>query len=231
MGKLMPEGSSAEAALPEALLRTEAYPYPVRRPRLITTHISWILVAGRFAYKLKRPVDLGFVDYSTRDRREHYCQEEVLLNRRLTRDVYLDVVPIVQTPDGIRVGGDGAVIDHAVRMRRLPQQRRDVGLHVVGGGQQERHDDDVLDSLRHQAFECGCDVRRAESQMCQDGDQPGSLRPNLCDQRFEHRLRVRLPAAVRDCQQRRDAHDNARKVTVLPVRSRGGIGSAPKRFV
>ncbi|HEY8837036.1 MAG TPA: AAA family ATPase [Dehalococcoidia bacterium] len=123
MGKLVLDDDRAEAALPEALLRSEAYPHAAQRPRLITTHISWILLAGRFAYKLKRPVDLGFVDYTTRDRREHFCQEELLLNRRLTRDVYLDVVPIVQTPAGIRVSGDGAVIDHAVRMRRLPQQR------------------------------------------------------------------------------------------------------------
>lgn len=113
---------SSGTGLPDALLRLQAFPHRVARVRLIATHISWLLLAGRFAYKLKRPVDLGFLDYSSAKRRECFCHEEVRLNRRLTRGVYLDVVPIVRTAAGARIGGEGEVIDYAVKMRRLPQR-------------------------------------------------------------------------------------------------------------
>jgi hypothetical protein len=104
------------------LLHPNAFPHRVGRITLLTTHISWVLLAGPYAYKLKRPVDLGFVDYSTKERRERFCHEEVRLNRRLTQGVYLGVVAVVRTASGVRLGGDGEVIDHAVKMRRLPQR-------------------------------------------------------------------------------------------------------------
>jgi hypothetical protein len=90
----------------------------VEHIRLITTHISWLILAGQYAYKVKRPVNFGFVDYSTMTRRQMFCQEEMRLNRRLTNGVYLGIVPIVRTNAGVRFGGVGDVIDHAVRMQR-----------------------------------------------------------------------------------------------------------------
>lgn len=88
---------------------------------LIETHISSVILAGEFAYKLKKPVDFGFLDFSTRAQRETFCREELRLNGRLAPQVYLDVVSVGGTVDAPVIGGPGAVIDHAVRMRRFPQ--------------------------------------------------------------------------------------------------------------
>jgi aminoglycoside phosphotransferase family enzyme/predicted kinase len=104
------------------LLDPRAYPHPVDRVDGLTTHISQILLAGDYAYKLKRPVSFGFVDFSSLDRRRFYCEEELRLNRRLAPQLYLDVVPIVYAHDRVRVDGEGQVVDYAVRMRRFPQR-------------------------------------------------------------------------------------------------------------
>jgi aminoglycoside phosphotransferase family enzyme len=87
--------------------------------QVVETHISWILLAARHAYKLKKPVRLSFVDYSSLEARLHYCQEEVRLNRRLAPTLYLDVVPVTGTPAQPTLGGAGPAQDHAVRMLRF----------------------------------------------------------------------------------------------------------------
>jgi uncharacterized protein len=100
--------------------------YPVPRPSvvtLVTTHISWVFLTDREVWKLKRPVDYGFVNYTTLERRRHCCEDEVRLNRRLAPDVYLGVVPVRLGPRGHWFGADGAIVDYAVRMRRLPDER------------------------------------------------------------------------------------------------------------
>ncbi len=101
----------------EALRDPQAYPYPVvQQIEVVETHISWIFLTGEFAYKLKKPVNLGFLDFSTLERRKHFCEEELRLNRRLCPDLYLDVLPVTE-PDGkIRIGGDGEAIDYVIRM-------------------------------------------------------------------------------------------------------------------
>lgn len=106
-----------------ALLRPDAFPHPVGDLRLIETHISWVVLTGDYAYKIKKPVEMGFLDFSSLESRRHFCGEELRLNRRLARELYLDVVEI--TDDGGRpsVGGDGEVVDYAVRMRQFDQRR------------------------------------------------------------------------------------------------------------
>ncbi len=105
-------------------------------PELITTHISWLLLDKEAVYKIKRPVKFSFLDFTTLARRKLFCEEEVRLNRRLAPDIYLGVVPV--TSDGgkgagsVRLGGKGAVIDYAVKMRRLPQDRRMDALLEAG---------------------------------------------------------------------------------------------------
>lgn len=108
-------------ALIHGLLKPRAYPHPVSNVELIETHISWILLAGEFAYKIKKPVELGFLDFSTLERRHHYCLEELRLNRRLVPSLYLDVVSIVGPVDRPRVGATGDPIEYALKMRRFPQ--------------------------------------------------------------------------------------------------------------
>jgi aminoglycoside phosphotransferase family enzyme/predicted kinase len=106
----------------EALSDPAAYPDPVERVELIETHISWVFLAGQWVYKVKKPVDLGFLDFTTLERRRFFCEEEVRLNQRLTRDVYLGVVELTGA-DRLRIGGPGPVREVAVKMRRLPDDR------------------------------------------------------------------------------------------------------------
>ena len=89
---------------------------PVRR---IETHISWVLLTGTLAYKLKKPVRLPFLDFTTLAARRHACAEELRVNRRLAPELYRDLVDVVETPNGARFGGDGTVVDVAVRMERF----------------------------------------------------------------------------------------------------------------
>lgn len=112
-----------EETLLKSLLQPGAYPDPTGDVCLIQTHVSWIFLAGKFAYKIKKPVDFGFLNFSTLDRRMFYCQEEVRLNRRLCPEIYLGVIPLRATAAGAAFHGDGPVIDYAVKMIRLPAER------------------------------------------------------------------------------------------------------------
>lgn len=103
------------------LLTAGCYDHPVSRIELLETHISWVILTGSFVYKIKKPVNLGFLDFSTLEKRRHYCEEELRLNRRLAPRIYLAVVPVSGTPDQPRFGDDGDVIDYAVKMRQFPQ--------------------------------------------------------------------------------------------------------------
>lgn len=93
---------------------------PGQRVDLIETHISWVLLAGSQAYKVKKPVKMGFLDFSTRDARRRACLEELRLNRRLAPGLYIEVVPVTGTPGDPRLTPEGEPIDYAVRMRRFP---------------------------------------------------------------------------------------------------------------
>ena len=110
-------------AIVHELLRPEAYPHPATNGtnlELHETHGAWVILAGPYAYKLKKPVNLGFFDFSTRERRDADADAEVRLNRRLAPQVYLGTVNVVERDGAIRVGGEGRVLERAVWMRRLP---------------------------------------------------------------------------------------------------------------
>jgi len=95
------------------------WPHPVEGVRVIETHISWVLLTGSFAYKIKKPRDLGFLDYSTLAMRKHFCHEELRVNRRFAPALYLDVVAISGTATAPVMDGDGVAIEYAVRMRQF----------------------------------------------------------------------------------------------------------------
>lgn len=97
-----------------------SYDHAVGRVQLIETHISWVLLTGEYAYKIKKPLDLGFLDFSTLALRQHACADEVRLNRRLAAEVYLGVAAITGSPDAPRLNGRGATIEYAVKMRQFP---------------------------------------------------------------------------------------------------------------
>jgi len=110
-----------------------SFPHPVDDLQRLETHISWIFLTGKFAYKIKKAVDLGFVNYTTLEQRKHFCELEVELNRRFAADLYLGVVPIWRTPHGLRFGdvpgeatslppaADDSPVEYAVKMREFPQ--------------------------------------------------------------------------------------------------------------
>ncbi len=104
-----------QARLVAALRDPACFPHTVDSIEVIETHISWVILTGDYAYKIKKAVDLGFLDFATLARREHFCREEVRLNRRLAPDWYLDVVPITGEVDSPRIGGSGEPIEWAVR--------------------------------------------------------------------------------------------------------------------
>jgi aminoglycoside phosphotransferase family enzyme/predicted kinase len=105
----------------EELLSASAYPHAVTRLTLKQTHLSWVVLTGGFAYKLKKPVRFDFVDASTLERRRHLCQEELRLNRRFAPELYLDVVPITREAGRLKVGGSGEPLEYAVRMREFAE--------------------------------------------------------------------------------------------------------------
>jgi aminoglycoside phosphotransferase family enzyme/predicted kinase len=109
----------SEPTLIAALRRPDAYPHAVGPVRVAETHISWVLLTGDFAYKIKKPVDFGFLDFSTLAQRRFCCGEELRLNRRLAPDLYLEVVPITGEPARPRIGGAGAAFEYAVKMRQF----------------------------------------------------------------------------------------------------------------
>jgi uncharacterized protein len=101
-------------------MRPDAYLHDCDRIELVETHISWVLLTGTFVYKIKKPVDFGFLNFSTLSLRHHYCEEEVRLNRRFAESLYLDVVRITLSDGVARFGGDGEPVEYAVRMRQFP---------------------------------------------------------------------------------------------------------------
>ncbi len=111
--------------LPEivkTLLDPKIYPHRPERVELVQTQMSFVFLAGDYVYKVKKPVNLGYLDYTTLDRRQYYCQKEVELNRRLCPEVYLDVVPITRDKGNISLGGGGEIIEYSVKMRNLPRE-------------------------------------------------------------------------------------------------------------
>jgi uncharacterized protein len=105
-------------ALVRGLLDPAAYPHETESIELIETHISWVLLTGPYAYKVKKPLALPFLDFSTLEQRKHFCDEELRLNRRLAPQLYLDVVPIGGRPDAPRIGAKPA-IEYAVKLRQF----------------------------------------------------------------------------------------------------------------
>lgn len=104
-----------------ALQDPQAYPHPTGPITLLETHISWVLLTGSFAYKIKKPVSLGFLDFSSLEKRRHFCQEELRLNQRLAPELYLGVVEVHGPPEQASLLGPGPVVEVAVRMHQFEQ--------------------------------------------------------------------------------------------------------------
>ena len=105
-----------------SLMHPDQFDPPPKKCVLIETHISWVILAGSYAYKIKKALDLGFLDFSTLEKRRFFCEEELRLNKRLAPDIYLSVVPITGSVEQAQWGGEGKVIEYAVKMRAFPQE-------------------------------------------------------------------------------------------------------------
>ena len=108
--------------LKKALLDPGIYPDNPREIRWVETHISLVFLTGKHAYKIKKPVDFGFLDFTSLEKRKFFCEQEVNLNRRLAPDIYLGVLKITERDGKVSFDGDGKVIEYAVKMEQLPEE-------------------------------------------------------------------------------------------------------------
>ena len=106
----------------EALMKPETYDEDPGSVELIQTHISFIFLTRSFVYKVKKAVNLGFLDFTTLEKRRFFCKRELELNRRLCGNMYLEVVPINKS-DAIKIKGEGKTVEYAVKMKRMPQEK------------------------------------------------------------------------------------------------------------
>ena len=129
MAELEVDYERARRLVAHLLAHPEALPFPAEAPRLVETHISWVLLCGEDVLKLKKPVHMGFIDFSTLARRDRCAHEELRLNRRFAPELYLDVLRITGTPEAPTVGGEGALLETAVHMRQFdPDGQLDVQI-------------------------------------------------------------------------------------------------------
>jgi aminoglycoside phosphotransferase family enzyme len=109
-------------SLRTALLDPKIYPDRPRKVEFIETHISLVFLTREYVYKVKKPVDFGFLDFTSLDKRKYFCEQEVKLNRRLSPDIYLGVAEITFERDRISFNGKGHVEEYAVQMKRIPEE-------------------------------------------------------------------------------------------------------------
>jgi len=108
----------------KALMKPEAYDEEPGRIELVQTHISFVFLTRNLVYKVKKAIDLGFLDFTTPEKRRFYCEKELELNKRLCEDMYLEVVPINRSNASfIKIKGDGETVEYAVKMKRMPEDR------------------------------------------------------------------------------------------------------------
>ena len=104
----------------DRLMAEGQFPDDMVDSKLVETHISWVILGKRFVFKIKKPVTYSFLDFSMPEKRKYYCEREILLNRRLTGGIYLDVQPLREVSSRFFIGGEGGtIIDFAVRMQKI----------------------------------------------------------------------------------------------------------------
>ncbi|MGZ5006949.1 MAG: bifunctional aminoglycoside phosphotransferase/ATP-binding protein [Methylobacter sp.] len=145
---------------------------------IIETHISWVLLTDAYVYKIKKPVDFGFLDFSSLEKRRFCCNEELRLNKRLASDLYLEVVPITGTTDRPKLGGTGTAIEYAVKMIRFPP-----GQLLSEYAKLDRLNRDEIDQLADTV----ADFHEAIARTDQDSPYGDSLNiKHWFDENFDH---------------------------------------------
>ncbi|MGB5309222.1 MAG: hypothetical protein WBN45_09985, partial [Arenicellales bacterium] len=154
-----------------ALLKPEAYKHPVDKIELLETHISWVILTGDFAYKIKKPVDFGFLDFSTLEKRRYFCEEELRLNQRFAAKIYLEVVSITGNEGQPCIDGDGEVLEYAVKMKQFPSGSLLTTL-LDRGDLRESHIDRLANNIAN--FHLQASVAEAKSEF---GTLPAVVQP------------------------------------------------------
>jgi aminoglycoside phosphotransferase family enzyme/predicted kinase len=193
-------GLPQQAQLIAALLDPATYPHQAKTVRLIETHISWVLLAGRYAYKIKKALDLGFLDTTALESRQHFCNEEIRLNRRLAPQLYLGVAAIGGS-HAHPVWGAHPAIEYAVKMRRFAPAKTFDHL-IVRGKVEARHIDALADLLAqfHRALPAASTATgNIHAALAQNFSQLSELLPDTPDLQ---QLRQASEHAYRNCQQR-----------------------------
>ena len=144
----------------QSLLKPDAYPHPVSAIELLETHISWVILTGQYAYKIKKAVRFDFLDFSTLEKRHFCCDEELRLNHRFAPNLYLQVVPITETVKNAQINGDGEIIEYALQMRQFSASQLLSDMAKQGRLEAEMIDQlaDLIANFHHYA-----DVDRSDS--------------------------------------------------------------------
>jgi len=130
----------------DKLITLDSFPYKTSQLKIIQTHISYVFITDELVYKIKKPVDFGFLDFTTLEKRKYFCEKEVELNRRLSPDIYLGVVPITEKDGKFEFEGKGKIVEYAVKMKRLPEEGMMKEL-LQNGKVTEKHIDLIVDVL------------------------------------------------------------------------------------
>jgi aminoglycoside phosphotransferase family enzyme/predicted kinase len=179
-----------QARLLEALTRASIYGAACKRVERLETHISCVFLTGECAYKVKKAVDFGFLDFTTLEARRKYCEEELRLNRRLAPALYLDVVPITGTVEGPVIGGTGPALEYAVKMREFSQD--DLASRLLARCELSASDIDAL-AAKVAAFHAAVGTAAGDSSF---GSPKEILR--VARQNFAQLDSVPIPVADRD---------------------------------
>ena len=128
------------------LLHPDKYDHPVAETDLVQTHISYVILAGDFVYKFKKPVDFGFLNFSTLEKRKLFCRQELTLNQRLCPDIYLNMVNVTADVNGFTINGTENIVEYGVKMVRMPESA--MMSNVIGRKELEKsHLDAIIDVL------------------------------------------------------------------------------------
>ncbi len=107
------------------IIDNKTFPYPTDGIKLIETHISWVILTDQYVYKIKKPIEFSFLNFSTLEKRKEYCEKEVKLNKRLVPEMYLEVLPIKKSNGKYHIlDNQGTIIDYAVLMRRMDETKQ-----------------------------------------------------------------------------------------------------------
>lgn len=104
------------------LITLESFPFKTSQLKVIQTHISYVFITDEIVYKIKKPVNFGFLDFTTLEKRKFFCEKEVELNKRLSPEIYLGVVPVTEKDGNFKFEGEGKIVEYAVKMKRLPDE-------------------------------------------------------------------------------------------------------------